>query len=98
MADAIVKYFSEEKVIALIADLKKLKVNMTYSGQKQAEQDTVFTGKTIALTGEMEHFTRCKPKGKMKQRGVLVTGRASKKIKQCLPREPVESMDEKTME
>src|SRR5699024_3030593 len=79
MADAIVKYFSEETVIALIADLKKLNVNMTYTGPKPAEQDTVCTGKTIVLTGKMEHFTRSEAKGKIEAMGGSVTGSVSKK-------------------
>src|SRR5699024_1371950 len=61
------------------ADLKKLNVNMTYTGPKQAEQDTVFTGKTIVLTGKMEHFTRSEAKEKIEAMGGSVTGSVSKK-------------------
>src|SRR5699024_9120650 len=54
MADAIVQYFSEEKVIALLEDLKELNVNMQYNGPQKSNEDTVFAGKTIVLTGKME--------------------------------------------
>src|SRR5699024_6164716 len=79
MADAIVKYFSEEKVIALIADLKKLNVNMTYTGTKQDEQDTVFIGKKIGRAGKMESYNRSEAKGNIEAMSGYVTGSVSKK-------------------
>src|SRR5699024_10093547 len=92
MADAIVKYFSEEKVIALIADLKKLNVNMTYTGPKQAEQDTVFTGKKIV------HFTRSEAKGKIEAMGGSVTGSVSKKTNIVVAGEAAGSKYERALE
>ena len=98
MADAIVKYFSEAKVIALLADLKELNVNMTYTGPKQAKQDTVFTGKTIVLTGKMEHFTRNEAKEKIEAMGGSVTGSVSKKTDIVVAGEAAGSKYERALE
>lgn len=80
MADSIVKYFSEQKVIDLLQELKDLGVNMTYTGPKQSEQesDSIFAGKTIVLTGKMESFTRNDAKAFIESKGGSVTGTVSK--------------------
>lgn len=80
MADSIVKYFSEQKVIDLLQELKDLGVNMTYTGPKQSEQETdsIFAGKTVVLTGKMESFTRNDAKAFIESEGGSVTGSVSK--------------------
>ncbi|OZU87684.1 DNA ligase (NAD(+)) LigA [Virgibacillus indicus] len=81
MADSIVKYFSEQKVIDLLEDLRGLEVNMEFKGPKRSEQsnDTIFTGKTVVLTGKMEKFTRNEAKELIESMGGSVTGSVSKK-------------------
>ena len=62
MADSIVQYFQEQKVIDLIQDLKELGINMAYIGPKptELEKGSIFNGKTIVLTGKMDNYTRLK--------------------------------------
>lgn len=81
MADSVVKYFEEDKVMALIHDLQQLGVNMNYNGpkQSQAPSDSPFSGKTVVLTGKMEHFTRTEAKQLIESLGGTVTGSVSKK-------------------
>ena len=83
MADSIVQYFSEEKVVELLDDLRGLQINMEYKGPKKSAQqdegDTVFAGKTIVLTGKMEEFSRNEAKAFIESLGVTVTGSVSKK-------------------
>lgn len=81
MADSIVRYFAEEHVKELIKQLKILGLNMDYLGPKRTLQseDTVFSGKTIVLTGKMEQLTRPEAKGKIEALGGKVTGSISKK-------------------
>jgi len=81
MADSIVHYFQEEKVIDLLAELKDLNLNMEYKGPKKnvVEEDSIFTGKTVVLTGKMEHFTRSEAKEQIEALGGKVTGSVSKK-------------------
>ncbi|MFD2045205.1 NAD-dependent DNA ligase LigA [Ornithinibacillus salinisoli] len=82
MADAVVQYFAEEKVIALLNELKDLNVNMAYTGPKRsgvANESSVFADKTVVLTGKMETFTRNEAKEKIEALGGSVTGSVSKK-------------------
>ncbi|WP_099157694.1 NAD-dependent DNA ligase LigA [Virgibacillus ndiopensis] len=80
MADSIAQYFTEQEVMDLLQELKDLEVNMAYKGKKQSEQteETVFSGKTIVLTGKMESFTRQEAKEKIESMGGSVTGSVSK--------------------
>ncbi|WP_067725244.1 NAD-dependent DNA ligase LigA [Oceanobacillus damuensis] len=81
MADSIVQYFSEDKVTELLNDLRELKINMEYKGPKKAEMesDSIFTGKTVVLTGKMEDFSRNEAKELIESMGGTVTGSVSKK-------------------
>ncbi|MBM7553417.1 NAD-dependent DNA ligase LigA [Thalassobacillus pellis] len=80
MADSIYRYFEEEKVEALISELKELGLNMEYKGRRKSEQasDSPFTGKTIVLTGKMESFTRSEAKQNVEDLGGKITGSVSK--------------------
>ncbi|MFC4023328.1 NAD-dependent DNA ligase LigA [Oceanobacillus longus] len=81
MADSIVQYFSEDKVTELLNDLRELNLNMEYTGPKKAQldDDSVFAGKTVVLTGKMEEFSRDKAKEMIESLGGTVTGSVSKK-------------------
>ncbi|GGA75568.1 NAD-dependent DNA ligase LigA [Ornithinibacillus halotolerans] len=82
MADSIVQYFSEEKVTALIKELKDLGLNFNYNGPRPVEvsdTDNPFAGKTIVLTGKMEQMSRPEAKERIEALGGKVTGSVSKK-------------------
>ncbi|CDO04257.1 DNA ligase [Oceanobacillus picturae] len=81
MADSIVQYFQEEKVITLLDELRELGINMEYNGPKrpEADEDSIFAGKTVVLTGKMEKFTRTEAKEQIEAKGGSVTGSVSKK-------------------
>ncbi|WP_156291005.1 NAD-dependent DNA ligase LigA [Oceanobacillus salinisoli] len=82
MADAIAQYFQEEKVKDLLEELAELGINMEYKGPKKAEaadEDHVFAGKTVVLTGKMESYTRSEAKELIEALGGSVTGSVSKK-------------------
>jgi DNA ligase (NAD+) len=78
MADSVRTYFAKPEVAALIDELKTAGLNMTYLGPDvPAPADTPFSGKTVVLTGKMEHFTRTEAKKEIEQRGGNVTGSVS---------------------
>ncbi|WP_010632506.1 NAD-dependent DNA ligase LigA [Sporolactobacillus vineae] len=78
MADSVRTYFAKPEVAALIDELKTAGLNMTYLGpDAPAPADTPFSGKTVVLTGKMEHFTRTEAKKEIEQRGGNVTGSVS---------------------
>lgn len=80
MADALVQYFSDEKIISMLHQLSDLGVNMTYKGRQpnDASKDTIFSGKTVVLTGKLEYFTRKEAKEQIETLGGKVTGSVSK--------------------
>lgn len=82
MAESVVKFFKEEKVVQLIEQLERLGINMAYlkdepEGQSIAAQ-AVFANKTVVLTGKLEHFTRNEAKAIIEANGGKVTGSVSK--------------------
>ncbi|WP_106494669.1 NAD-dependent DNA ligase LigA [Lentibacillus sp. Marseille-P4043] len=81
MADSIAHYFSEQEVTDLLQELRELGVNMEYTGVKRSSQseETIFSEKTVVLTGKMEHYTRQEAKEKIENMGGSVTGSVSKK-------------------
>ncbi|MFZ3577824.1 NAD-dependent DNA ligase LigA [Virgibacillus sp. DJP39] len=81
MADSVAMYFSEVEVTDLLAELNELGVNMDYKGPKKQEiaQNTIFSGKTVVLTGKMDSFSRSEAKSAIEQLGGSVTNSVSKK-------------------
>lgn len=80
MADSVVQYFAEEKVSNLLDDLRGLGVNMEYKGPRKSVQaeDSIFSNKTVVLTGKMENMSRNEAKEKIEALGGKVTGSVSK--------------------
>lgn len=81
MAASIVRYFSDEKVIRLVEELKALGINTIYRGPKVDEDITAispFSGQTVVLTGRLEHFTRKEAKELIEMHGGKVTSQVSR--------------------
>lgn len=82
MADSIVTYFANEEVHDILEELKRAGVNMTYTGPKledMSEEELVFAGKTVVLTGKLEKLTRNDAKALIESLGGNVSGSVSKK-------------------
>ncbi|MFD1021016.1 NAD-dependent DNA ligase LigA [Thalassobacillus hwangdonensis] len=81
MADSVVRYFEEPKVVELISSLRELGLNMEYKGRKKSDapEDSPFAGKTIVITGKMETYGRSEAKQLIEELGGKVTGSVSKK-------------------
>lgn len=81
MADSIVRYFANEKVVLMLGKLKQLGVNTSYLGIKPTSEkiNSIFQDKTIVLTGKLNQLTRDEAKDKIEAMGGKVTGSVSKK-------------------
>lgn len=78
VASSIVTYFSNEQNLALLEKLKGFGLNTKYLGSI-AKTDTVFSGKTVVLTGKLEHFSRTELTNILESLGAKVAGSVSAK-------------------
>ena len=62
----------------MIAQLKLLGVNMDYI-DTSSKEESVFTGKTVVLTGTLEHYSRNEATALLENLGAKVSGSVSKK-------------------
>lgn len=77
VAQCVMEFFKEEKVLATIDELLSLGVNPKYEELEVIE--SVFEGKTVVVTGTLENYTRGSIKEKLEQLGAKVSGSVSKK-------------------
>nr|WP_080145421.1 NAD-dependent DNA ligase LigA [Marinilactibacillus piezotolerans] len=81
IAESVAAFFELEAANELISKLKSFGVNTTYTGVKPEERSTVesvFNGKTVVITGKLEHFKRNELKESLTLLGANVTGSISK--------------------
>lgn len=76
-AQSIVAYFKEEKNIEMIERLKTFGLRMDTETEEIKESS--FTGKTIVLTGTLQHMKRNEAKALLESLGANVSGSVSKK-------------------
>lgn len=76
MADSVVTWFSDEANRHLVEQLRSSGVVMEYQGKESYE--SVFTGKTVVLTGGLDNFTRSQAEALLQQLQAKVTGSVSK--------------------
>ena len=82
MAEAVVNYFNDPQSEKLHQELSNLGVNMVYLGSQTGQanhSDNPWTGKTVVITGTLQHYTRNEAKEVMMDLGANVTGSVSKK-------------------
>jgi DNA ligase (NAD+) len=77
IANSVVDYFHNETNLALIKEIQSLDINTEYHDSSLNKQ-TVFTGKTIVLTGSLDNYTRKEAKKIIEDMGGSVTSSVSK--------------------
>ena len=77
-AEYIREFFNEDSNREMIAQLKLLGVNMDYI-DTSSKEESVFTGKTVVLTGTLEHYSRNEATVLLENLGAKVSGSVSKK-------------------
>ena len=79
MADSIVTYFAKPEVREVVERLRAAGVNLSYKGPRpEATAESPFAGKTVVLTGTLEHFSRKEASERIEALGGKVTGSVSK--------------------
>lgn len=80
IAESVLSFFDNEEAKELIYNLQKRGVNMSYLATVQEVDEEIasqFEGKTIVLTGKLEHFSRGELKEQLEALGAKVTGSVS---------------------
>ena len=77
-AEYIRDFFNEESNTEMINQLKILGLNMDYI-DNSVSSDSVFTGKTVVLTGTLEKYSRNEATAILENLGAHVSGSVSKK-------------------
>ncbi|MBU3851215.1 MAG: NAD-dependent DNA ligase LigA [Candidatus Paralactobacillus gallistercoris] len=80
VADTLVTYFNDKQVKILVAELAAAGVNLKYqTDDEPVITNSFFSGKTIVLTGALQHFTRRQLTDRLTHMGAKVTSSVSKK-------------------
>ncbi|KRM73084.1 NAD-dependent DNA ligase LigA [Lacticaseibacillus brantae] len=79
IADSLRTYLDTPEAQALIAQLQQVGVNMQYHGTSAPVADSVFSGKTVVITGKFSEFSRPELAQQLEALGAKVTGSVSKK-------------------
>ncbi|MFB5191719.1 NAD-dependent DNA ligase LigA [Alicyclobacillus fastidiosus] len=79
MAESILFYFDTPAAQSLLASLRELGVNMTYLGAVSEQIESVFTAKTVVLTGTLSEVDRKQATLWIEQLGGNVSGSVSAK-------------------
>jgi len=96
VAQDIVEFFNEEKVLNTINELLQLGVNPVYEEKETIE--SLFQGKTVVVTGTLKDYTRNSIKEKFEILGAKVSGSVSKKTDYVLAGEEAGSKLQKALD
>lgn len=77
VAKCIIDFFEDEKVNKSIDELLSLGINPVYEEKEQEE--SIYSGKTVVVTGSLESYSRTEIKEKLESLGAKVSGSVSKK-------------------
>ena len=78
-ADCIARWFRDEKNIQKIEELRELHLNFEYLGVDTMDVNNYFYGKTVVLTGSLEHYSRQQMTEILEGIGARCSGSVSKK-------------------
>lgn len=79
MADSVVAFFAKPEVRQTIEKLRRHGVNLQFRGRTEQNIDHELAGKTVVLTGKLNHFTRDEATRRLEELGATVTKQVSKK-------------------
>lgn len=95
VAESILEFFSDENIKKSINDLLEAGVSPIY--EESNTEESVFTGKSVVVTGSLENFTRTTIKEKLEELGAKVASSVSKKTDYVLAGEKAGSKYDKAI-
>lgn len=79
VSSSLFSYFHNPANLEMLAKLKQEGVNFAYLGTDTVDVNSYFYGKTVVLTGALEHYTRSELTSILEGIGAKVSGSVSKK-------------------
>ncbi len=79
VAESIVNFFNDPIIMASIARMRELGVKAEVEQQPVVRQDSIFSGKTVVLTGTLPTMSRDEAAKKLEACGAKISGSVSKK-------------------
>lgn len=77
VANSIINFFKEERIVNIIDDMLNIGVNPVY--EEKEIKNNEFEGKTVVVTGTLKNYSRAQIKEKLESLGAKVSGSVSKK-------------------
>ena len=96
IANSIIEFFHDPRIVSSIEKLLAEGVHPQY--EEEIVLDTIFSGKTVVITGTLEGYTRKEIKNLVEKMGGKVTGSVSKKTDFVIVGENPVSKYEKAVE
>lgn len=78
VANSIIEFFHDEKIKNSIKKLLSKGIKIKYE-EDETEEDTIFSGKTVVITGTIEGYSRSQAEAVVKKMGGKTSGSVSKK-------------------
>lgn len=78
VANSIIEFFHDEKIKNSIKKLLSKGIKINYE-EDETEEDTIFSGKTVVITGTIEGYSRSQAEAVVKKMGGKTSGSVSKK-------------------
>lgn len=97
IANSIIEFFHDEKILASIKKLLSEGINIKYETE-EIEQDSIFTAKTVVITGTIEGYSRSQAEALIKKMGGKTSGSVSKKTDYVIVGEDAGSKADKARE
>nr|WP_179945255.1 NAD-dependent DNA ligase LigA [Clostridium carboxidivorans] len=96
VAKSIIEFFNEDKIINSINELLELGVKPIFEEEEVSK--SLFSDKTVVVTGSLENYTRTTIKEKLQSVGAKVSGSVSKKTDYVLAGKEAGSKYDKALE
>lgn len=97
VANSIIEFFHDEKILSSIEKLMSEGINIKYEHEEIVEE-TMFTGKTVVITGSIEGLTRSEAEAIIKKMGGKTSGSVSRKTDYVIVGEEAGSKADKAKE
>ena len=79
MAESLVDFFANARNREVLGKLRAAGINMKNLSDRSDVAGSPFTGKTVVITGTLEHYSRDAAQDELRRRGAKVTDSVSKK-------------------